>query len=251
MTQFRHPQTASAAFASVDQGLRSFFIWVYNWMGIGLALTGLTAFLVAGTSLSELFFEIVRLEDGTRGLNATLLGWAAIFAPLLLILFQSLGREMTFLGSMLFYVTFCSLMGISMATVLMIYTAVSVATTFFATAAMFAAMSLYGYVTKSDLSGWGSFLFMGLIGLIIAGVTNIFLGSALLDFIISAMGVLIFVGLTAYDTQKIKTDYLYMVRYESKDYQAVYGLYAALTLYLDAVNLFLYLLKFLGVKRTD
>lgn len=235
---------AQADAAQIDVGLRQYMLRVYNMMALGLGLTGVVALLISNNpAIFGLFFQ--RGASGNVGPN--LLGWAALLAPIGLALWLSFRihsmRATTAAG--MFY-AYAALMGITMSMYLQIYTGVSVARTFFITASAFAGLSLWGYVTKKDLSGFGSFLIMGLWGLIIASVVNMFLGSSMMSFVISAAGVLIFAGLTAYDTQKIKEMYFDADDGETASKKAIFG---ALTLYLDFINLFIFLLRFLGDRR--
>ncbi len=230
--------------AQIDVGLRQYMLRVYNYMASGLALTGLTAALVANTpALWDLFFQV-----GPVGRAApTMLGWIAIIAPIGLVLALSFGiakmRASTAQG--LFWL-YAGLMGISLSSIFMVYTGTSITRVFFITAASFTGLSLYGYTTKRNLSAFGSFLIMGLWGLIIASVVNIFLHSSALQFVMSVAGVLIFAGLTAWDTQKIKEMYFEGDGSEIAGKKSVMG---ALTLYLDFINLFILLLRFFGDRR--
>ena len=228
---------AQAEAAQIDVGLRQYMLRVYNTMAGGLALTGLVAFLVASSPAA------VQLLFGTP------LKWVVMLAPIALVFFFSFKIESlkASTAQTIFWV-YAGLMGASLATVFLMFTGASVARTFFVTAAAFAGLSLYGYTTKRDLSAFGTFLVMGLIGLIIASIVNIFLASSMLQFVISAAGVLIFAGLTAWDTQKIKEMYWEADGYEVASKKAIMG---ALTLYLDFINLFMFLLQFLGVRRDD
>jgi hypothetical protein len=230
---------------AVDAGLRSYMLRVYNYMLVGLVLTGLTAYAVADIpSIRALFFAF-NPETGRMGM--TILGWIALFAPFAMVLFLSFGmNRMSFGTAQITFWAYAAIMGIGLAPVVLLYTGASVAQTFFITAATFGAMSLYGYTTGRDLTGFGSFLFMGLIGIVIAGFVNIFLQSSMMSFIISAIGVLVFTGLTAYDTQQIKYGYSEGHDAETTGKNAIFG---ALRLYLDFINLFLMLLRFLGVAN--
>lgn len=220
---------------AIDQGLRAYMLRVYNYMGSGLALTGIVALLVASS------------EAVMRTLFGTGLMWVVLLAPLGLVLFLSFRiQKMSLPAVQATFWVYAALMGASLAPIFVIYTGASIARTFFICAATFGAMSLYGYTTKKDLSGIGSFLIMGLIGIILAGLVNIFLQSTMLEFIISAAGVLIFTGLTAYDTQKVKEMYFDADSVETAGKKAVMG---ALTLYMDFLNLFLMLLRFFGERR--
>jgi len=239
----RRVSTAPAA-AAVDQGLRSYMLRVYNYMLMGLGLTGAMAFATANTPLRDLFFAY-NAQANAYGL--TLLGMIAIFAPLGLVFFLGFRlQRMSLQAAQTTFWAYAGLMGISVASVLLNFTGESVARVFFITAATFGAMSLYGYTTKRDLSGFGSFLFMGLIGLIIASVVNIFLVSTMMHWIISVAGVIIFTGLTAYDTQQIKENYYVGDDGSVSGKKAIMG---ALKLYLDFVNLFLMLVQLLGNRR--
>ena len=239
---YRAMTSAGTQTGVIDEGLRAFMLRVYNYMLLGLTLTGATAFLVANTSFGEIFFHV---QGGY--LEPSILGWIAIFAPLAFVLVLGFGiNRMSAQTAQIVFWAYAGVMGIGMATILFAYTLTSVAQVFFITAAMFGAMSLWGYTTKRDLTGFGSFLFMGLIGLLIAMVVNIFLHSSMMGWIISVVGVLIFTGLTAYDTQKIKESYSVSADGEMMKKGAMMG---ALRLYLDFINLFLFLLRLLGTRR--
>lgn len=225
--------------ATIDEGLRSYMLRVYNYMGSGLLLSGIVALLVANTpALAGIFYTA---QGKTTGL-----GMVAMFAPLGLLLVMSFGINKLSTGAVqALYWVFTALMGVSLAAVLFRYTGVSVARAFFVTAATFGAMSVWGYTTKRDLTGIGTFALMGLIGLIIAGIVNIFLQSTMMHFVISAIGVIVFTLLTAYDTQRIKSEF-YEYPAEALGKTAVMG---AVALYLDFVNLFQLLLSFFGQNR--
>ena len=230
--------------ASFDVGLRAHMVRVYNYMASGLALSGIVAVgLFSSPELAGLFFQVER--GYVVGLN--LLGWIAIFAPLgLLLLTSARAAQMSVGAVQAVYWAVTALMGVSLSLLLFRYTGASVVRTFFVTAAAFGALSLYGYTTKRDLSAFGKFLFMGVIGLIIAGLVNMIWPSGTMTFIISAAGVLIFSGLIAYDTQKIKEQYAQAWGGEMAEKVAIFG---ALSLYLDFVNLFQFLMMFLGQRR--
>lgn len=230
--------------ASFDVGLRAHMVRVYNYMASGLALSGIVAYgLFSSSELAALFFQV---EGGyVVGLNG--LGWVAILAPLGLLMLVSFRAAQMSVGAIqAVYWAVTALMGVSLSLVLFRYTGASVARTFFVTAASFGALSLYGYATKRDLSAFGKFLFMGLIGLILAGLVNMIWPSGTMSFIISAAGVLIFSGLIAYDTQKIKEQYAEAWGTDTAEKVAIFG---ALSLYLDFVNLFQFLMMFLGQRR--
>ena len=219
----------------VDEGLRAFMLQVYNYMGLGLALTGVVAFLVASTpALYQPIF-------------GTPLKWVVMLAPLGFVFFLSFKiQSMSASAAQLTFWAFAAVMGLSLASIFLVFTGASIARVFFITAAMFGAMSLYGYTTKRDLSGWGSFLFMGLIGIIIAMLVNLFLQSAALHFAVSVIGVLVFVGLTAYDTQQIKEMYYELDASDVATKKAIMG---ALRLYLDFINMFIMLLHLFGQRE--
>jgi uncharacterized protein len=228
----------------IDAGLRAYMLRVYNYMLVGLGLTAGTAWLTANTPVRDLFFQYIPAAN-TYGL--TLLGMIAIFAPLGLVLLLSFRiNRMSVAGAQTAFWVYASLVGISVASILLNFTGESVARVFAITAATFGAMSLYGYTTKRDLTGFGSFLFMGLIGVIIASVVNMFLQSSMMQFIISVIGVLVFTGLTAYDTQKIKNYYVAQDDGTVAGKKAIMG---ALNLYLDFINLFFMLIQLFGNRR--
>ncbi|MGO8914790.1 MAG: Bax inhibitor-1/YccA family protein [Stellaceae bacterium] len=218
----------------IDVGLRQYMLSVYNYMAGGLALTGAVAYFAAASG----FYQAIA---------GSILFWIVLFAPLGLVLLLSFRIQSMSLGSaQLTFWAYAALMGLSLSGIFLIYTGASIARVFFITAATFAAMSLYGYTTRTDLSRFGSFLFMGLIGIIIAGLVNMFIASSALQFAISVVGVLVFTGLTAWDTQSIKEMYL------ESDGTAVAGkkaIIGALRLYLDFINLFMMLMQLLGDRR--
>jgi hypothetical protein len=229
--------------ADIDEGLRSYMLRVYNYMSAGLAITGVIAYVSAITpAIQEMLYVT---EFG--GLQPTILGWIVMFSPLAFVFFLSARISSMSLGAaQTTFWAFAGIMGLSLSYVFLIYTGASIARVFFITAGTFGAMSLYGYTTKKDLTGWGSFLIMGLIGIIIASIVNMFLQSSAMHFAISVIGVLIFVGLTAYDTQKIKESYQVSDSGEVAGKKAIMG---ALRLYLDFINLFLMLLRLFGNRN--
>lgn len=225
--------------ADYDAGLRSHMLSVYNYMTSGVLLTGLVAIGMNMTGAVD------ALRSPAGGLSG--LGWIAALAPLGFVLMLSFRyQKMSESAVQGLFWAFAALMGVSMSTIFLVYTSTSIATTFFATAAAFAGLSLYGYTTKRDLSKLGTFLVMGLVGILVAMVLNIFLGSGTLALVISILGVLIFAGLTAADTQKIKQTYDYVAGTDMQGKAAIMG---ALTLYLDFINLFQFLLSFLGQRE--
>ncbi len=219
----------------IDEGLRSYMLRVYNYMTTGLALTGIVAWFVASTPA---------LANAIIG---TPLFWVVALATIGMVFFLSARiHKMSFATAQTMFWIYAGLNGLTFSVYLLAFTGESVARVFFITAGTFAAMSLYGYTTKRDLSGWGSFLFMGLIGVIIAAVVNIFVASSMLTFVISVVGVLVFTGLTAYDTQKIKEMYYELDSSEVAGKKAIMG---ALRLYLDFINLFVMLMMLLGNRE--
>lgn len=235
---------AQAEAAQIDVGLRQYMLRVYNLMASGLALTGIVAFLVSSNdSLLSLFF----MQKASGAISPTILGWIVAFAPIGLAFYMGARlHSMRASTAQAVFWAYAALVGITVSMYLIVYTGESVARTFFVTAAAFGGLSLYGYTTKRSLSGLGSFLVMGLIGLFIAMIVNIFLQSSMMAFVISAAGVLIFAGLTAYDTQKIKEMYW---ESDSQEVAAKKAIFGALNLYLDFINMFIFLLQFLGVRR--
>nr|WP_225769341.1 Bax inhibitor-1/YccA family protein [Inquilinus sp. Marseille-Q2685] len=238
MQQYEWQGTAARATAAeLDAGLRQHMLRVYNYMGLGLVLTGLVAYLVAST-------PAIYIPIFTSPLK-----WAVMLAPLAFVFFFSfrIHAISSSTAQMVFWL-FCGAMGLSMASIFLVFTGTSIARTFMITAVMFGAMSLYGYTTKADLSRFGSFLMMGLVGIIIASIVNIFLGSTALQFVVSVAGVLIFTGLTAWDTQRIKEEYAEHYDSESLNKLAVMG---ALSLYLNFINMFQLLLQLTGMTREE
>ena len=218
-----------------NEGLRQHMLRVYNYMGLGLVMTGLVAFIVGTTP--ALYVPIF----------STPLKWVVMLAPLAFVLFFSFRMEsMSASGAQTLFWAFCAVMGLSLASIFLVFTGTSIARTFFIAAAMFGATSLYGYTTKRDLSQFGSFLIMGLIGVVIASLVNLFLASSALQFAISVIGIVIFVGLTAWDTQSIKEQYAENFDAESKQKLAVFG---AFSLYLNFINIFQLLLNFTGQRE--
>jgi len=224
-----------------DAGLRSYMLSVYNYMASGVLLTGIIALLFANSSLINL---IVNPATG----QATPLFWIALFGPLALVFGLSFGINRISAGTAqaLFWV-FAALIGVQFSSLFLVYTGVSIAQTFFAVAASFLGLSLYGYTTKRDLSAMGSFLIMGVVGIFVALLINLFLRSPALDLAVSGIGVLVFAGLVAYDTQKIKS--LYFVVAGQGEAMAKSAVLGALNLYLDFINMFLFLLRFMGDRR--
>ena len=233
---------------TMDAGLRAHMLRVYNYMVGALALTGAVAYGVANTpALLNLMYHTV-MTSGGGALQPTMLGWVVMLSPIALVFFLSFRiMQMSEATAQATFWIYAALVGASLASILIVYTGASVAMTFFVTAATFGTMSLWGYTTKRDLTGMGHFLFMGLIGILIAMVANMFFKSGAMNFVISVLGVVIFTGLTAWDTQKIKNTY-----YQIGGNTAVAGkaaIMGALSLYLDFLNIFLFLLRFMGNRR--
>jgi FtsH-binding integral membrane protein len=223
---------------AVDAGLRSYMLSVYNYMASGVLLTGIVAFLfVSSGAVFSLF------NPATGG--ATGLAWVVMLSPLAIIFAMNSARVSTGMAQALYW-AFAILFGMSLSTIFLRYTEGSIAIAFFAAAASFVSLSLWGYTTKRDLSGFGTFLIMGLVGLIVAMVLNMIFPSGPMTLAISAVGVLVFAGLTAYDTQRIKSQYFAVRGTEYARKSAILG---ALTLYLDFINLFMFLLRFMGGRR--
>lgn len=231
-----NPAASRGADAALfDEGLRQHMLRVYNYMGLGLVVTGIVAFIVGTTP--ALYVPIF----------STPLKWVVMLAPLAFVLFFSFKmHSMSASGAQMLFWAFCAVMGLSLASVFLVFTGTSIVRTFFIAAAMFGTTSLYGYTTKRDMSKFGSFLIMGLIGVVIASVVNIFLGSTALQFAISVIGIVVFVGLTAWDTQSIKEQYAESNGAESNQKLAVFG---AFSLYLNFVNIFQLLLTFTGERE--
>jgi FtsH-binding integral membrane protein len=238
----------------IDEGLRAYMLKVYNLMALGLAITGLAALgTVMLATTNDPAAAAATLGNGKMltSLGVALYGsplkWIVMLAPLGMVFFLSARiHTLSVSSAQTMFWVFAALMGLSLSSIFLVYTTASITQTFFITAASFGALSLFGYTTKRDLTGWGSFLIMGVFGLIIAMIVNIFLASPALQFAISAIGVLIFAGLTAYDTQKIKEMYFEGDEVLVAGRKAIMG---ALTLYLDFINLFSFLLSFLGNRE--
>jgi FtsH-binding integral membrane protein len=222
--------------AAIDEGLRAHMQRVYGYMAGGLALTGIVAYGAAASG----FYQSIA---------STPLIWLVMLAPLGFVLALSFGiQRMSAATAMLLFWIYAAVMGLSLGSIFLVFTGTSIARVFFITAATYGAMSLYGYTTRTDLSRFGSFLMMGLIGIVIASLVNIFIGSNTLQFVISIVGVIVFVGLTAYDTQRIKETYQESDSGEIAGKKAVLG---ALALYLDFINLFMMLLQLFGQRRDN
>ncbi|TCT41762.1 Bax inhibitor-1/YccA family protein [Martelella mediterranea] len=241
-------QTGAHASAEIDQGLRAYMLKIYNLMALGLVITGIAAYGIFMMSVSQTGADgQVALTQFGQVMYASPLKWVVMFAPLIAFFFLAFRvNKMSVAGAQMAFWVYAALTGISLSTIFLVYTGQSIVQTFFITAASFGALSLYGYTTKRDLSAMGSFMIVGLFGILIAMVVNIFLQSSALSFAVSVLGVLIFAGLTAWDTQKLKE------MYYDGDSDVVAGRKAvmgALTLYLDFINMFLFLLRLLGNRN--
>jgi FtsH-binding integral membrane protein len=247
--RYAHAGSSARTGVVVDEGLRAYMLSVYNYMAAGVALTGLTAYVtqmmavagprVGGQLALTPFGEMLYLSP---------LKWVAMLAPLALVFLLSFRvYRMSLAGAQMAFWAFAALMGVSLSSIFLVYTGQSITRVFFITAAAFAALSLYGYTTKQDLSGWGSFLIMGVIGILIAGLVNLWLASNALQFAISVIGVLVFAGLTAYDTQQIKDNYYAVVGDASL--AAKTAIMGALNLYLDFINMFVSMLRLFGERE--
>jgi FtsH-binding integral membrane protein len=245
--------TATRTEGVVDSGLRSYMLGVYNYMAAGVALTGIIAFAMfsmlsttdPGQAAAQLRNGVMLTELGKAVYGSPLM-WVVALAPLAFILFMSFARMSAATAQLTFW-AFAAVMGASLSTIFLRYTGVSIVQMFFITSAAFAGLSVYGYTTKKDLSGWGSFLIMGLIGIILASIVNIFLQSGALQFAVSVIGVLVFAGLTAYDTQRIKDEYYHVAG--DGEAMAKASIFGALSLYLDFVNMFQFLLALFGDRE--
>jgi len=239
---------SSASEAIIDEGLRAYMLKVYNYMGSGVLLTGVIALMFFKMAVvTSNGGEIIGLTNFGNTIYNSGLKWVIMLAPLAVVFYMSFGiAKMSAAKAQTTFWVFAALMGASLSSIFLMYTGASITRVFFITAGTFGAMSIYGYTTKKDLTKLGSFLMMGLFGIIIASVVNIFMKSTMMYFVISILGVLIFVGLTAYDTQKIKNMYMASDSGELMGKKAVMG---ALTLYLDFINLFIMLLRLFGQRR--
>lgn len=251
---YRSPATPTdwnAQAANLDAGLRAYMLRVYNWMASGLLLTGIVAYVIANTSLSHLFFQVVQVPGGLVP-RPTLLGDVAMLSPLAFVLVMSFGlNRLSLQGAQALFWAFCAAMGASMANIFVIYTDTSIVRVFLVTTCMFAATSLWGYVTKANLLRFSSFLMMGLFGLLIAGLVNLFLKSPALYYVYSIVGVFIFTAFSAFDAQRIRVTYPQLAAYEGPEMTAKRSVYDALSLYLNFINLFQFLLQFMGARNSN
>lgn len=235
---------AGARASEIDAGLRAHMNKVYGTMSVGMLVTFAVAWAVGtAPALLAVFRDPATLQPN-------ILGWIVMFAPLIMVFaFGAMINRLSAAGAQLFFYAFAAVMGLSMAWIFVAFTGFSIAQVFLVTAISFAGLSLWGYTTKKDISAWGSFLIMGVIGLIVASIINIFLGSPAIHFAITILGVLIFAGLTAYDTQKIKTDYIAHAQHMDQEWLGKAAIMGALNLYLDFINMFMFLLQLLGNRE--
>lgn len=235
--------TAARTGVAVDEGLRSYMLGVYNYMAGGVALTGIVAYF-----LNQAAVQNGKLTELGRFLYQTPFQWVLIFAPLGIVLYLGVrSHRMSATWAQGVFWLYAAAVGASISFILMRYTGVSIARTFFVTAGAFAGLSLFGYTTKRDISGWGAFLWMGLIGVIIACIVQLFVQSSALQFAISVIGLLIFAGFTAYDTQSIKDEYYSVAGHGEAMARA--SIFGALALYQDFVGIFMNLLQFMGDRE--
>jgi FtsH-binding integral membrane protein len=249
---------AGARTLAIDEGLRAHMNKVYGLMSVGMLLTAAAAWAISGLAVTtdpSLAAAQIGADKYLTGFGAAIytspLKWLVMFAPLAFVFaFSAMVGRMSAAAAQLVFYAFAVTMGISISSIFLVFTGMSIVQTFLVTAIAFAGLSLWGYTTKKDISGWGSFLIMGVIGLLVASIVNIFLGSPAVMFAISAIGVLIFAGLTAYDTQKIKTDYIAHAQHGDAEWLGKSAIMGALNLYLDFINMFMFLLQFLGNQRS-
>ncbi|MFK7754966.1 MAG: Bax inhibitor-1 family protein [Sedimentitalea sp.] len=249
MAEFDTTQTAGRAAAGaraveIDEGLRAHMNKVYGTMSVGMLLTFLVAWSVGSSpALLSVFRDPITLSPN-------ILGWIVMFAPLAMVFgFSAMINKFSAAAAQLFFYAFAGVMGLSISWIFAAFTGMSIAQVFLATSIAFAGLSLWGYTTKKDISGWGSFLIMGVIGLVVASVINIFIGSPAIMFAVSVLGVLIFAGLTAYDTQNIKNTYLQHAMHGDSEWMGKAAIMGALNLYLNFINMFMMLLSLLGNRE--
>src|SRR4051794_40598996 len=246
--RFSRSNAPARTAAAVDEGLRSYMLSVYNYMSAGIGLTGLAAYVISAMAVTSAVGGHVVLTPVGQMLYQSPLKYVVMFAPLAFVWYLSARvYKMSVASAQLAFWLFAAVMGLSLSSIFLVFSGQSITQVFFVTAAAFAGLSLVGYTTKRDLSGWGSFLIMGVIGVLVASVVNLFLQSNAVQFAIAVIGVLVFAGLTAYDTQRIKTGYYRL----SGDATAVAkgAIMGALSLYLDFINMFIFLLQLFGSRR--
>jgi hypothetical protein len=244
--------SVAASAAVLDAGLRAYMLRVFNWMASGLLLTGVVAYGIAHTDAINYLYPMVQNAQGFLVHRPSGLAYLLMFAPLAFVMVLSFGvnRLSRTAAQALFWV-FAAVMGASLTNIFLVFTQTSIVEVFFICAATFAATSAWGYTTKRDLTGMGSFMMMGLFGIIIASIVNIFVHSSAMQFGISIIGVLVFTGLTAYDTQRIKSDYIQYGYGHDSELSAKRSVYDALTLYLNFINLFLMMLQIMGNRNSN
>ncbi len=242
----RQPGYAGVRTAEIDAGLRAHMSKVYGTMSVGMLITGAAAWAISGLSVNA---------DGTltglgMAIYASPLQWVIMFAPLIFVFgFAAMVNRMSAAAAQLTFYGFAAVMGLSLSSIFLVYTTYSITQIFLITAIAFAGLSIWGYTTKKDISGWGAFLIMGVIGLIVASIVNIFLASPAMMFAISAIGVLIFAGLTAYDTQRIKNEYVQFAAMGDQEWLGKAAIMGALSLYLNFINMFMMLLSLFGQRE--
>ena len=236
--------TAGVRTTQIDEGLRAHMNKVYGTMSVGMLVTFAVAWAVGSSP------ELLSAFRDPVTMSPNILGWVVMFAPLIAVFaFGAALNRISAAAAQLFFYGFAALMGLSLAWIFAVFTGMSIATVFLTTSIAFAGLSLWGYTTKKDISGWGSFLIMGVIGLIVASIINIFIGSPAIMFAVSILGVLIFAGLTAYDTQNIKNVYLQHAATGDAEWLGKAAIMGALQLYLDFINMFMFLLQLLGNRE--
>ena len=248
---------AGARAAEIHEGLRAHMNKVYGTMSVGMLITFLAAWAISGLAVTaDPSVAVGQIREGQyltsfgAAIYTSPLRWVIMFAPLLFVFgFGAAVNRLSAAAAQLIFYVFALVMGLSISSIFIVFTGASIAQTFLITAIAFAGLSLYGYTTKKDLSAFGTFLIMGLIGLLVASIVNIFIASSALSFAISVIGVLIFAGLTAYDTQNIKNTYLQMAHSGDREWLGKAAIMGALSLYLDFINLFMFLLQFLGNRE--
>ncbi|MCA0918974.1 Bax inhibitor-1 family protein [Pseudooceanicola nanhaiensis] len=245
MAEFNTMRTAAGTrSAAIDEGLRAHMNKVYGTMSVGMFLTFLVAWAVGSSP------ELLSIFRDPMTLQPNILGWIIMFAPLgMIFAFGAAINRLSAAGAQLFFYAFAAVMGLSLSWIFVAFTGMSIAQVFLVTSISFAGLSLWGYTTKKDISGWGSFLIMGVIGLVVASILNIFIGSGALAFGITILGLLIFAGLTAYDTQNIKVTYLQHAHTGDSEWLGKAAIMGALNLYMDFINMFMFLLQLMGNRE--
>ncbi len=240
---------------AIDEGLRAHMNKVYGLMSVAMVITAGAAWAISGLAMSPVptDYQIgadTYLTSFGAAIYASPLKWVIMFLPLVMVFaFSAMINRLSAAAAQLFFYAFAAAMGLSISSIFLVFTGISIVQTFLVTAIAFAGLSLWGYTTKRDISGWGSFLIMGVIGLLVVMIVNLFLQSPAVMFAISAIGVLIFAGLTAYDTQKIKTMYIEHARHGDAEWLGKSAIMGALNLYLDFINMFMFLLQFMGNRE--